>query len=225
MDVRERLQNHINILFSKAPQTRGAFDLKEELLANSIERYDDLRGRGMPEEDAYQSVIGSIGNVEELLVHLPDRKEPQSAAFEEERRSRSALVVTISIGLYFLAGVVFFTGAFLDSYWDNAALLGLIGAIVVCVVPTCMLVYNAYRWPKYEKKEETVVEDFKAYTNDSKKAKSLRGAISSLIWTLTLIVYFAVSFTTMGWGYTWILFLVAAGLEAVVGLIFRIKEL
>jgi len=71
-----------------------------------------------------------------------------------------------------------------------------------------------------------VVEEFKEWSNDNKKAKSVRGgAISSLVWTLTILIYLLLSFWTGAWYITWILFLVAVCIEAVVTLVFRIREL
>ena len=234
MDVRERLQRHLNILFEKAPHVREVFDLQEELLANSLARFNDLTERGMPEEDAYQSVIGSIGNVDELIAALPHSSAGAAidgidgSAFpldDEERRARSALITTVAVGLYVLAGAVFFGGIFFGSMWDSAVLLGLVIAVLICIAPTCLLVYNAYRWPKYGKKSETVVENFKEWNNNSQKSRALRKAISSVLWTGTLILYFLISFSSGAWYITWVIYLIAGCVESVVGLLFRIREM
>lgn len=227
MDEKERLKDHIEMLFINVPRSRAAYELQEELLANSIERYDDLTRGGMGAQEALQSVINSIGDVDELISALPpDDYSVLNRDWEYENRSRSAMIVTIAVGLYILAGVVFFVGVFFGEWlWEPATLVGLAAAGALCIPPTCMLVYNAQMRPKYKKREDTVVENFKEWNNDSKKLKSLRGALSSVIWTVCLVAYFLVSFFTGAWAITWILFIIAACLEAVVTLYFQLRKL
>ncbi len=225
MDEKKILREHLDGLFAAAPRSRAAYELQEELMANSLERYGDLVKGGMGEEAAIQAVIGSIGNVDELLAGLPTDDPVSLREMESERRARSAVTVTVAVGLYVLAGVVFFVGGFLsEAFWPNAGALGLVLALLICIAPTCMLVYNAYRWPRYKKEDNTVVEEFKAWNNDSRKTKSLRGAVSALLWTVAVFAYLAVSFATFDWQITWIIFVAAACFEAVIGLVFRLRE-
>lgn len=225
MEARERIRSQLDELFVGAPQNRAAWELQEELLANSMEKYQDLLSTGMDEESAMNSVLAGIGNVDELIAALPgDYVEEQM--YHDEMRSRSAMTTAIAVGLYIAAGVVFFLGMFLASFlWEPAMFIGLILAGLICIIPTCMLVYNAKRYPSYKKKEETVVEEFKEWSNDSKKAKSLRAAVSSLLWTVVTLVYLAVSFLTFQWHITWIIFLIGACLEAAINLAFRLGEM
>lgn len=228
MDAKEKLRAQLDILFADAPRTRAAYELQEELLANCLDKYEDLVRQGTPEEQALENVIGSIGDVNDLIAALPGEKSTLAVRQAgDEHRRKSATITAIAIALYFLAGIVFFICAWLSSFTgiDSLSYLSLILAALIAMVPTCMLVYNARRYPKYEKTEETLVEDFKAWNSESKKMKSLRGAISSLIWTLTVVLYFIISFVTMAWPYTWIIFLIAVCAEAVVTLVFRFKEL
>ena len=65
--MEEKIRQHIKELFAKAPRTRKAMELKEEMIQNTLEKYQDLAGEGFQEEDAYQNVINSIGDVTELF--------------------------------------------------------------------------------------------------------------------------------------------------------------
>ena len=47
-------------------------DLKEEMTQNTIEKYQDLIGEGYQEEDAWQMVTASIGDVTELFHELEE---------------------------------------------------------------------------------------------------------------------------------------------------------
>ena len=66
--MNENLKNYLDEVFKKAPKTRKALELKEELLSNSQDRYEDLIHGGTSAEDAYDMVVSSIGNVEERLI-------------------------------------------------------------------------------------------------------------------------------------------------------------
>lgn len=226
MDVRTQLRNHLDMLFAGAPRTRAAYELQEELMADSLERLNDLTRQGMSDEDALQNVISGIGNVDELLGALPPEDQMEAYAYEDERRARKAMVTAISVGMYILAGAVFMAGTFLtDALGDWVFAVGMILAILLCIVPTVLLVYNSMRYPTYQKAEETVVEDFKEWSTESKKQKSLRGAVSSLLWTLTVVVYLLISFSTSRWGITWLIFPIAGCIESAIGLLFRVKEM
>lgn len=226
METREKISKQLDVLFVNAPRSKAAWELQEELLVNCIERYDDLVAGGMTPEQAETTVIDGIGNVDELIAALPQDGRRTEEAYEGERRQRSALIMAISIGLYIFAGAILIISAFLsDFYGDNLVMIGFSVALFICIVPTTLLVYNAYRWPSYKKKEDNVVESFKEWNNDSQKTKSVRKAISSLIWTITLVAYFVISFLTFAWHLTWILFLVGACVEAAVSLIFNLREL
>ncbi|MDL2294938.1 permease prefix domain 1-containing protein [Ruminococcaceae bacterium OttesenSCG-928-D13] len=225
-EIREEIRREIELLFAGAPKTRASWELQEELLANCMERYEDLTADGMEPREAVRAVVGSIGNVDELIASLPEEDGVMGFVWDAQRRRNSALTVTIAVGLYILAVVVFFTGMALTTFFGSIAyLIGIICAVVVCIIPTCMLVYNAYRYPKYERKKDTVVENFKQWNNDSAKVKQIRGAISSMLWTLTVVVYMLVSFLTGAWYITWVIFLISGCLESAIILFFKLKEL
>ena len=50
--MKEKIQKHIDALFTNAPKTRKAMELKEELTQNTIEKYEDLISEGYREDDA-----------------------------------------------------------------------------------------------------------------------------------------------------------------------------
>ena len=51
--MNEKLREHIEELFKNAPQTRQAVEIKEEILQNTIDRYNDLKAEGKSDEAAY----------------------------------------------------------------------------------------------------------------------------------------------------------------------------
>lgn len=225
--MNEKIREHIETLFEDAPKTRKALELKEELLANSEERYQDLIAHSVSSEDAIKNVINSIGNVSELFQGLEDNGG-EDVNEREARIRKAAFYKTIAIGLYIFSVVVFLTcglfGESINTRVDLAA-IGLIIMLLIDIIPTCMLVYISSTFPKYKKQEDTVVEDFKEWKSGSVKTKSVKSAINSVIWTSTVLLYFAISFATYAWYATWIIFLVALCVQAVVELLFRLKEI
>ncbi len=225
--MNEKMRAHIETLFEKAPGTRKAYELKEELLANSEERYQDLVASGVSQEDAFKHVISSIGNVTELFQGLEEANEKDRQEIED-RLNKNAVIKSAAIGLYIFGVVVFFgcafTGGRILPRIDMTA-MGIVLMLLIDIVPTCMLIYVGARYPKYMRKEDTIVEEFKEWKSDTLKNKSVKNAAIAVLWTFILLIYFAVSFFTFAWYATWIIFLAGACLHAIIELLFRLKEI
>jgi hypothetical protein len=223
--MNERMRNHIEKLFEEAPKTRKAFELREELLVNSEERYQDLLATGASSDDAFKHVISSIGNVKELFHGLEEQKIEDKAEFEAKIQ-KIAIIRTVAVGLYIFSAFVFLVCNMSDMYTQlDLSLVGLAAMVFISIIPTCMLVYAANIYPKYRRTEDTIVEDFKEWKSETKKVKSVKGAVTCIVWTAALLLYFAVSFATFAWYVTWVMFIAAACVQAIVELIFRLKEM
>jgi len=91
--------------------------------------------------------------------------------------------------------------------------------------PTIMLVYAANMYPDYTKKDnDDMVEKYKEVRYSSNRQKAVKRSISSIIWTLAVVLYFVISFTTYDWHITWIIFLIALCIQSIIGLIFTLKD-
>ncbi len=79
----------IDDLFKDAPHSLQTLELKEEMVQNLMEKYNDLRAEGKSEEDAFRIASASIGDVEELVAELT-KGEPgaKRAAKRAERSAR-----------------------------------------------------------------------------------------------------------------------------------------
>lgn len=119
-------------------------------------------------------------------------------------KNNSARNIAISVALYIIS-VVFLIGLSTTS----KPILGLCIFLIIVAIATGIIVYNSitYKKPKRE------------LTKNELMAKRINEVISTLI----VIIYFIVSFMTMAWYITWILFLVNGLLETIVKLIFGIK--
>ena len=66
----DRIRDYIEQIFSNYAPTQERVDLKEEILQNCRDRYDEYIAQGMSEEKAEQKVIASIGNLDDLLASM-----------------------------------------------------------------------------------------------------------------------------------------------------------
>ena len=216
--MREKLRHHIDCLFEEAPVTKRAVELKEEILQNLIDRYEDLLAEGKSEEAAYNIVIAGIGDISGLIEDLKRQAEdPYHWGYPIEKiersRQRSALLVSIAVALYILSVI-------------PALLIGEAGIIlmlVIIAVATGLLVYNNMTRLR-PTSEDSVVDEFKAWSYETSGRRELRKAISGALWMIILVIYFLLSFTTGAWYITWVLFLVAGAIESILKAVFDLKR-
>lgn len=64
--MREQLRAYVQHRFDRAADTPRNRELLEEILQNTLDRYDDLVAQGIAEADAYQQAVSQIGEVEKL---------------------------------------------------------------------------------------------------------------------------------------------------------------
>lgn len=224
--MKEKIRQHFNQIFAEAPRTRKALDLKQEMMQNAMDKYDDMVADGHSEEDAYKNVIESIGDVSELF---PEMEERNLLTLSEHDRKKKATLTAAAVGMYIFAGVVFFGVSLLGgmmrvSYVDVGS-LGLVIALLICIAPTVMLVYAANMYPGYTKRgQESMVESYKEARHRINQEKAVRRSTYSILWTLTVALYFIISFATDYWEFTWIIFLIAVCIQSIIRLIFSMRE-
>lgn len=100
-----KLRDYIEYLFSNAPRTKQAYELKEEIIRNTIERYHDLIADGKSEGEAYNLAIAGIGDINELLEELGADPIEEGTCTDEQLaqiKSRSTVFRTIAVALYIL---------------------------------------------------------------------------------------------------------------------------
>lgn len=158
--------------------------------------------------------------MDELLRGLKESDVFNYEKMEKERK-KFALTLTISIGLYIMSVVFLILGT---------AVFGDDGVISVCVmltidaVATCLIVYGAVSRPKYIKEDESMVEEFKEWKSSHAEKNKIMQSIKSIMWTLIVVIYLAVSFIYGIWAYSWLIFIIGAALERIIVLIFQLRE-
>ena len=209
----QRLQAYLDQIFADAPKTKRAYDLKEELYANLCDKYNDLIGQGKSEEESYESAVRSIGDVGELLSRISD--EPYES---EESRKKTALIVAACVGMYIFTLVVMIVLGEMPVYDFVPGVV----FFTLAGIPTCVLIYHFLSRPKYQKKDSTVVEEFKQWSAKTERNEQIFGAVSSVFWLLVVAIYFIFSFALRAWAYSWIIFILAAAVQNILRIVFNV---
>lgn len=216
----ENLRCKVDELFQNAPRTNRANEIKEEILANVIDRYNDLIQAGKNENDAVNIAISGIGDVDEIIRGLRENNENNYGTMMKERKKFAARM-SIAIGLYILSVAV---EVFCTEYLNMND--GLSSAIMLSIdaVATVILIYNFTSRPKYIKTDDSIVEDFKAWRAVNDDKRQIKKSIRAIIWSIVTLIYFIVSFIYGDWSFSWIIFLIGAAIERIISLIFELRK-
>lgn len=194
--MREHLIRYIDLLFAGAPE---AADIKQEILQNTLDRFDDLVAQGKTPEAAYQLAISGIGDINELLgtsrKAVPVAYAPVPEATPQKPVWKKALQA-IGICLYILCPVPLFI-------LQNE--LGLCVLLAFVAVATALMVISG------DDKKDAQQQD-----KAGQEETPLRKAIGSVIFAVGLCVYLGLSFTTQAWYITWVIFPLMAAIKGLV---------
>ena len=68
-----KIRAYIEHEFADVPESKKVIELKEELIANLIEKYNEQLLHGKTEEEAYNAVIAGLGDLSELVDSVRPR--------------------------------------------------------------------------------------------------------------------------------------------------------
>ena len=199
--MREQLVQYVSLLFAGAENCE---DTKQEILQNTLDRYDDLIAEGKPEEAAYRLAIISIGDINEILGQK-DAVLPAVTVAEAQTETDTAfkkLLRAIAVGLYILCPLplIVLSELGMDTF-------GLCGLLCFVAVATVLMILGSKKGDKPSHSDN----------DDEDKPKSELGkSVSSLIWAVGLAVYLIVSFLTGAWHITWVIFPILGAVNALV---------
>ena len=71
--MNERLMKYLDELFAPYEASHAITELKEELLHDLEEKFNDLKTQGTEDETAYRMAIGSIGDISEIMETISAR--------------------------------------------------------------------------------------------------------------------------------------------------------
>lgn len=220
--MNSKIKNYVEVLFSDIPRSKKANELKEELLSNMSERFEDYTQEGKTENQAYSLVISSLGDIDEMLADvIPSDEFLKNANYY---RNRNAKTTAISVAMYII-GVVFLIGfGALGEFLGNEDFYGVIGLLIMLLISaaaTGLVIYTNMSMPlEYKDYNKGVAKEFKDM--DTRHARLLRN-ILSIYWTIITFIYLVVSFVTMAWGITWVIWILATAFESIIKTVFEMR--
>ena len=194
--MRDQLIQYVSLLFAGAENCE---DTKQEILQNTLDRYDDLIAQGKSPEAAYRLAITGIGDINEILGRQ-DTVLPAVAVPPERRETDTPtkkLLRAIAVGLYILCPLPLFVLSEIGM-----PVFGLCGLLCFVAVATVLIILGAKKSGSREKED------------DDEPKSELGKSVSSLIWAIGLAVYLIISFLTMAWHITWVIFPILGAVNA-----------
>jgi hypothetical protein len=217
--LQQKIRDHVESLFTTAPRTRRAFELKDELVANLCDRYNDLVAKGRREDEAFEVVIAGIGDVDELIRPLRERDAADPGKIQAQRQ-KSAMLVSVAVAIYILSFIFPFIGS---RFGDAAWVAGIVIMFISWAAATMLIVYNAVSKPKYEKSEDSIVEEFKEWSVVRGNEKTVLKSVVSLIWSVTTMLYLVMGFFFGMWHPGWMIFPLAGVVTHIVTIVYSMR--
>lgn len=232
--MEEKLRAYMEQLFRDVPDSEQAREIKEEILQNVTDKYHDLLAEGKSEEAAYNIAIEGIGDLNELLDSLkqntpggaegpsakygagdrPGSTGEKNTAYPEEYmewKKKSAIRTAVAVMLYILSVIPPIVAS--ETVGDEV--IGPCMMFFMIAVATAILVFNNMSKPAYTKKGDTVADEFMEWKNKNDVRKQTWRSISSALWSIIVVLYFVISFTTMAWHITWVIFLLGSAVQSI----------
>lgn len=206
--MKEQLKSYVDLLFAGAPD---ATEIKQEILQNTLDRYDDLIAQGKTPQAAYQLAISGIGDINELLGShsvgkAPVPPQPVQAPVYTQSVGKPVwkrILQAIGVCLYIMCPAPLFV-------LQNAT--GLCGLLTFVAVATALMVISSGKSAPQKSLDSVTPES------------ELRRSVKSIIGAIALCVYLAVSFLTQAWFITWLIFPIMGAVRGIVIACMDLKE-
>lgn len=209
--MREQLIQYVNLLFAGAPDSD---EIRQEILQNTLDRYDDLVSQGKSPEAAYRLAISGIGDVNEILgnsksTYYEIPKDTQPPKQEEEKDDKETRTIKAwAIGLYICSPIPLFI---LSEFGLDT--MGLCLTLLLIAAATIRLLMIR------KSNENEAVHD-----KTEGPHEKLKDTISGIVWGSGVALYFLISFLTHAWYITWIIFPLCGCIQGLINAIIDLKE-
>lgn len=207
--MRDQLIQYVRLLFAGTPDS---YDMQQEILQNTLDRYDDLIAQGKAPEAAYRLAISGIGDINEIVGNVQTQPSSSPAPVREQQEdpqdiSKKKLMQAISIALYICCVIPVLVLGDVGN-----GVLGVCLMFVIIAAATVLMVLSSGSKEDPEEKEE-----------DEPKTE-LGKAVKSIWGIATLGIYLVISFWSGAWFITWLIFPIMGAVQGLVKAIIDLKE-
>lgn len=210
--MRDQLIQYVKLLFAGTPDGE---DMLQEILQNTLDRYDDLIDQGKSPEAAYRLAISGIGDINEILgaaSPAPAAAPIVSTPEQTPDKDNKKLMRAVAIGMYICSAIPLFI-------WGNIG-DGVIGLSITCLLvaaATALIILSSAGDSEDKKKQE----EAKAPLTPKQE---LRQAVQKTLSTVALVLFLVISFITGAWHITWLIFPIMSAARGIVFACMDLKE-
>ncbi len=206
--MKEQLIHYVDLLFAGA---ENAGDIKQEILQNTLDRYDDLVAQGKSPQAAYSLAISGIGDISELLGSMtPSKAAPIKPVSRAEAPAWKKILRAAAVCMYIISIIPLIVLSELGM-----EILGLCGMFGIVGIATAFIILSS------GSNGESANEDPK---DPLTPKQALLKAVKTTVTTVGLVIYFAISFLTQAWHVTWLIFPIMAAVKGLVTACVDLKE-
>ncbi|MBP1754114.1 MAG: hypothetical protein H6Q59_512 [Firmicutes bacterium] len=170
----ETIRNYLDNLFASLPRTAKVSELKNNILSNMEDKYNELKNQGKTENEAIGIVISEFGNIDELIselgINVNSDTYSQPVVTQEEvedyLKVKKVMGLQIGIGVFLcilapafliLSSVMVENGVLFTSLKGDAAYIpGLILMFVLIATAVGIFIFSGMNFERFKFMEEGV---------------------------------------------------------------------
>lgn len=166
----ETINNYLNTMFASLPSTNQMEKLKNDILSNMEDKYNELKRNGKSENEAIGIVISEFGNIDELVSELGIGKDTNETyetslpvvTMEEANdfiNTHKNATKLIGIGVFLCmlapASLILLTQLNEDGFFGNISedmgnILSLIPLLIFIAIGVGLFIYSDMKTQKYK---------------------------------------------------------------------------
>lgn len=216
----DKIRAYVDAMFSSLPNTQAAAEMKQNILENMQEHYQELIAQGMSENEALGTVIAQFGSMDEIKKTLGVEGNPTApsvdpalaAEYEQFEKSKPG-VTAGGVILLILSPLVYMLGSTITG-WCGKWISDLFGEILLFLFIAAgigLFVWMRQQESYYLKKMNLPPTKSKPF-NDvfiADRSGMNRGKFAAIVYICALILYMFFGFTIGWWHPGWMIFLLA----------------
>ena len=172
----ETIIAYIDNIFKSLPKTAQLNSIRENILANMEEKYQERKAEGMSEHEAIGIVISEFGNIEELLVELGIKSEELASenviTMEEVDKfiamkyyTSKIIAIGVSLCILGVAAYGFMTALVSKNYFpsllksDGEDLTGILPMFLMIAVAVGLFIYSGMKSEEFKSMQSGITLD------------------------------------------------------------------
>lgn len=187
----DTIRNYLDNLFASLQGTAKVNELKNNILSNMEDKYNELKRQGKSENEAIGIVISEFGNIDELISELgiqqnmEDLSKPLVTQDEVEGYLKVKKVMGLQVGigvflcilaaaLFILLSVLVENGIIFTSLNEDIAYVpGLVLLFLIVTVAVGIFIFSGMKFDRYKFMEEGVRLPMSVATDLKKRYEAL----------------------------------------------------